>query len=69
MSEQKTVTTSDEKRALVTLERLRRAGSPCKQWRNTGYFDVPGAVMQKLHREGKCDMRKTSGSSPTEYRP
>lgn len=65
----KSITTSDEEKALAILQHLRRAGSPCKQWRNTGYFDVPGVVMQTLHRKGLCERRKQSGSSPAEYRP
>ena len=60
---------TDEEKALEKLERLRRKGSPCEQWRGVGYFDVPGAVMRGLAESGKCEMRKLSGSSPTEFRP
>jgi hypothetical protein len=60
---------TDENKALAILARLRLKGSPCKQWRSTVYFNVPGVVMQKLAREGKCETRKLSCSSPTEYQP
>lgn len=60
---------SDREKALEILGRLRTKGRPGKRWRNTGYFNVPGVVMQELAKEGKCEMRKLHGSAPTKYRP
>ena len=59
----------DREKALAKLDSwaLRKL-SPCKQWRDTGYFDVPGAVMRALEAEGLVESRKRSGSSPTEWR-
>ena len=60
---------TDREKAIEALDRLRRCGrSPCKRWRNVGYFGVPGEVMRQLAAEGLCETRKLNGHSPQEYR-
>lgn len=45
-----------------------RSCAPGKRWRDTGYFDVPGWVLREMAEEGLIEMRKLSGTSPTEWR-
>ena len=60
---------TDREKALAKLASLRRSNAPrSKRWRNTGYFDVPGAVMRQLADEGMCETRKRDAASPQEYR-
>lgn len=60
---------TDREKALERLERWSlRNQPPGKRWRDTGYFDVPGAVMRELEAEGLVESRKLSGNSPTEWR-
>lgn len=59
----------DKEKALAKLLHLRRTvRPPCKRWRNTGYFDVPGVVMRELVADGLCETRKRDGAAPQEYR-
>lgn len=59
----------DKQKALTKLAHLRRTvRPPSKRWRNTGYFDVPGAVMRGLADAGLCETRKRDGAAPQEYR-
>lgn len=57
-----------EEKAIALLKRLRMQ-PPGKQWRDVGYFSVPGKIMRTLADEGRCEMRKKHAHSPTEYRP
>jgi hypothetical protein len=60
---------TDKEKAAAKVRHLRlKVSPPCKRWRNTGYFDVPGAVMRELAAEGVCETRKRDGAAPQEYR-
>ena len=37
-------------------------------WRDTGAFDVPGAIMRGLVTDGFAEARKRSPSAPAEYK-
>ena len=61
---------NDRAKALRKLNGLQQSRYPrSKQWRNAGYFDVPGAVMRELTAEGLCETRKRGPADPQEYRP
>lgn len=64
-----TTPSTDREKVMAKLEMWPvRKLSPCKQWRGTGYFDVPDAILRTLEAEGIIESRKQSGSSPTEWR-
>lgn len=55
-------------KALLRADMLRRF-RPCKQWRGTGYYDVPAFVLRQLVDDGKMDSKKDGPSDPTLWRP
>jgi hypothetical protein len=65
----KSIADEDKQRAIQVLNAWSlRQHPPCKQWRDTGYFDVPGSVMRELEKDGLVESRKLTGDSPTEWR-